>query len=90
MPSRRHARAGRSPRASEVGVRGEPAPRVDRTSACDTLTAHDGRPDPSLVRAVLNGSAPDRLSRRWGRHGQIHQRAGGPGGQLSADLTTEA
>ena len=58
MPERRHARAGRSPRASEVGVRGEPAPRVDRPRACDTLTAHDGRPGPSLVRAVLNGSAP--------------------------------
>ena len=33
---RRRARAGRSPRASEVGARGEPA-RVDRPSTCGTL-----------------------------------------------------
>ena len=34
----RHARAGWSPRASEVGARGEPALRVDRRSTRDTLS----------------------------------------------------
>ena len=63
MLNRRHARAGRSPRASEGGATAEHRSPVDRSSARDTLAPPDGR------RVVVAGSDGFEADGRRGRVG---------------------
>ena len=67
MLNRRHARAGRSPRASEGGAPAEHRSPVDRASARDTLAPPDG------LRVVVAG--PDGFEAD-GRRGRVRRGVG--------------